>query len=209
MKHSHWIVAGLFAAALGCGGSAFADHEKGHHGKGYGGRDGKWRHGGPGCHSMSPEKRELLHGAMKKSHEANAALMKQMHDRHQAMEKVLGAKKFDAAAFLKVYDELAGLKAQKHRNMAEAFAGVAGKLTPEERKKCAMFLAGGMHHRGGMRHHGWKGGPGRHGEGHGMMMKRHHDGPPPHEAMPETAGKPAPSYEVTPADKTDWRTLNK
>lgn len=153
MKSSHWIMAGVVALALGCTGPAFAEQEKGHHG------GGKWREGKMGC-DMSPEKRELIHGAMKKAHEQNEGLRKQMEDRHAAMEKVLSAKKFDREAFLKVADEMAALQEQKRHSMAEAFADIAPKLSADERKKCAMFMAGGMHHgmrgrhHGGWRHHG-------------------------------------------------------
>jgi len=151
MKSSHWVMAGIVALSLGCAAPAFADHEKGHHGG-----DGKWRHGKMGC-DMSPEKRELIHGAMKKAHGQNEGLRKQMQDRHEAMQKVLSAQKFDREAFLKVSDEIAALKEQKRRSMVEAFADIAPKLSPEERKKCAMFAAGGMHHGMRGRHHKWGG----------------------------------------------------
>jgi len=150
-------MAGIVALSLGWTAPALADHEKGHHDGG-----GKWRHGKQGC-DMSPEKRELIRGAMKKAHEQNEGLRKQMDDRHQALEKVLSAKKFDREAFLKVSDELAALKEQRRRSMAEAFADIAPKLTPDERKKCAMFIGGGRHHGMRGRHHGWRHHGGREG----------------------------------------------
>lgn len=191
MKSSHWVIAGFVALTLGCSGAAVADHEKGHHEGG-----GKWRHGGPGC-GMSEEKRELLHSAMKKAHGDNEALKKRVQDRHAALQKVLGAKKFDQQAFLSVYDELAALGTQKKRNMASAFADVAGKLSPDERKKCAMFLAGGRHHGGKMgRHGGGHGGPWMHHSGRGEPRKFEHRMED--ESAAETA-KPA----------GDWDKLNK
>lgn len=174
MKPTRILVAAVFAVALGVAPAAFANHEKGNHDGG--GPPGKWRHGGPGC-GISPEHRALMKDAMEKAHKANAGLMKEAEAKRKALQAALSAKTFDRKAFLAATDDLAALQAKKHHNMAEAFADVAEKLSPEERKKCPMF-AGGMHGPG-MRHGGpggpggpggWKhhrGGPGcGHGKGH-------------------------------------------
>lgn len=161
MQSARWILAAVVMLGLGMAAPAQADHAKGHHhGKGkwecpY--KNKKGRDGMEKSCPFSPEKREVLHGAMKKAHTRNEALRKDMMKHHKAMESVLAAKDFNKKAFLATFDKASGVRAQMMRNKAKAFADVAGQLTPEERKKAAMFLAGGMHHhKGMMMRHGMK-----------------------------------------------------
>lgn len=173
MMKTNFAAACVLAALLCVSGAAFAHHMDGRvDGPTKGGHEQHWQHGD--WHPLGADKRELLRNAMEAAHKKNAALGKQMYDLHLDMNKVLEADKFDRAAFMADYEKIARLHAKMEQNKANAFASVAGKLTPEERKQASMIVAGGPRHDMMMRRDG-KGGWGHPGkEGCDMRGGMHH-----------------------------------
>jgi Spy/CpxP family protein refolding chaperone len=112
---------------------------------------------------LSEAHAKLMHDAMGQAFAQNKDLMAQSKDLHKELQATLAAKTFDGKKFLALSAKLTALHDKMMQNHAEAFAGVAGKLTPEERRKMSDFGAHkmppgwghGKHH--GMRGHGMKG----------------------------------------------------
>jgi len=164
------FTAALALVALLCGsGATFAHQMESEHGQ-WSHADNGPDHDGPGLGPgpdgrfgppLDPEKRDMLHKAMESAWQKGAADGKKMYALHLDMSKVLEADKFDKGRFLADYDKIAALHAKAERRKAEAFASVAGKLSPQERKHAAMMVAGPRH--GMMMHHpegkGWGKGP--------------------------------------------------
>lgn len=184
MLNRNFTAALAVVAMLCTSGAAFAHQMESEHGQWVQGDNGP-DHGpndfrnGPGAGPdgrfgppLSPEKREMLHKAMESAWQKGEADGKKMYALHLDMSKVLEADKFDKARFLSDYEKIAALHAKAERNKAQAFAAVAGKLTPEERKHAAMMVAGPHH--GMMMHHpdgkGWARHDGRGGPAHAGKM---------------------------------------
>jgi len=173
MKNIKLYVAVATATLLGFCGTVLA-HEDG---------KGAWdgHKGGPHmmCKSARLDEKEaaLCHDAMKQAFERDKASFEKMHELHEKLHAVLTAKDFDKQAFLSLSGEMQQQHDQIMQHHAEAFAEVAGKLTPEERER--IFRHFHEHMGGGMMpHHGWgHEGPHGWGEHHGGFHDQHRDEP--------------------------------
>jgi Spy/CpxP family protein refolding chaperone len=102
--------------------------------------------------SKLPEaKQKIVREAMEKARAQNKELWaqsKKLRDEHKA---ILTAEKFDKAAYLAKAKEMSDLRSKMADNRNEAFASIAGQLTPEER--LALVRHGGARHgKGGEAH---------------------------------------------------------
>jgi len=115
---------------------------------------GDWGGHGHMCKSsgLTDENEKLCHTAMMSAMKKDKALFGKMHDLHEKLHAVLVAKDFDKKAFLSLSGQMEQLHDQMMRHHAEAFASIAAKLSPEERKK----MMGGFHEHGmdSWEHHG-------------------------------------------------------
>jgi len=116
------------------------------------------------CHGMKdmqmPETiKKPLHESMEKFHEENKPTMEAMKRTHKELQALLGAPTFSRDAYLAKATELETLKASLAQKHAEAFAGVAEKLSPQDRKTLAEKMPMMMGHHHGMHgeHGDWKG----------------------------------------------------
>lgn len=91
-------------------------------------------------------KQKLVKDAMDKAKAENKELWMQGKKLRDEQKAILTAEKFDKAAYLAKSKELNDLRDKMSANRTEAFASVAGQLTPEERLSLAKM------HRGGFRH---------------------------------------------------------
>jgi uncharacterized membrane protein len=92
-------------------------------------------------------KQKLVHDAMEKSKAENKELWTKGRQLREEQKSILTAEKFDKGAYLAKSKEIEDLHDKMAQNRSEAFASIAGQLTPEERVSLAKM------HRGGPRHH--------------------------------------------------------
>lgn len=116
---------------------------------------GDWQASDSSAHGehqpMSKDKIALVRATFKKVHEENKAVFEEMHKLWQQKHAILAAKTFDKQAFLEVSASLEQKKSQLARSQAQAFASIASKFTPEERKHLGHWM-GHPHHHGGWGH---------------------------------------------------------
>jgi uncharacterized membrane protein len=121
--------------------------------------------------NLPQEKRQILHDAMVQAHKQNEPLQEESEKLDKELDTLLVAPNFDKNAYLDKSAKLGVLHAKMKANMSDAFAGVVGKFTPEERKILAKSWE--------IRHHRFHHGE-QHHDGYLEESSHHHDGEPYH-----------------------------
>lgn len=98
--------------------------------------------------NLSDENRKLLQDAMAKVREDNKETFDLIQTKRAELKEILHAPKFDKDAYTDKHEEIQALHNKMMKARTAAFAGVAEKMTPEERAKLPGPMMGGMRHGG-------------------------------------------------------------